>query len=149
MTKKSAGTLDRDQQILSRLSKIEHRVDSIDQTQAFALRAEAQKHFASVKTIFRNSKRRAQIYLAADGNRSVEEIADHLSMQRQNVGRDLKLLGAEGMLEIKDSIGNRDIWGQKAVERTLRIGQFLREEYSLGPDGRPVSTRKKRTKKRK
>ena len=35
---------ERDQQILNRLSRIEHRVDSIDQTSAFAMRAEADKH---------------------------------------------------------------------------------------------------------
>lgn len=143
MGRKRAIDLDRDQQVLSRLSKIEHRVDSIDQTQAFALRAEADKHFNTVKAIFKHGKRRAQIYLAANGNRSVEEIAEHLDMKRQNVGRELKVLGEEGMLEIKDTIGHRDVWGKKAVDRTLRITQFLRSEYSLSSDGLGSPTRKK------
>ena len=69
---------ERDQQILNRLARIEHRVDSIDQTSAFALRADAERHREEVKKIFRHGKRRAQIYLAADGNRGVNEIAAHL-----------------------------------------------------------------------
>jgi hypothetical protein len=66
-SKIAEANLDRDQQILNRLSKIEHKVDSLEQTTAFALRADAEKHSASVWEIFKKSKRRAQVYLAADG----------------------------------------------------------------------------------
>src|SRR5881394_2152093 len=111
----SRDALDRDQQILDRLAKIEHKVDSIEQTNAFALRAEAEKHFAEVKKIFGTSLRRAQVYLAANGSRSVQEIAEYLGMQRQNVGPDLKHLADEGLLELVDSQGNRDTWAKKPV----------------------------------
>ncbi len=148
MANKSSINLDRDQQILNRLSKIEHKVDSIDQTQAFALRAEAEKHFTVVKQIFKNGKRRAQIYLAANGSRGVEEIAKHLGMQRQNVGPELKILGSEGMLEIKDTAGGRDIWGKKQIDHSLRINQFLQKEYCLGPDGRSAVAKKTLSRKR-
>ncbi len=136
---------DRDQQILSRLARIEHRVDSIDQTGAFALRAEDEKHRESVRRIFKKSKRRAQVYLAADGRRGVQEIAKHLSMKRQNVGRDLKKLHGEGLLEIVDNKGGQDIWAKKALDRTLRITSFLEGEFNLARDGKA----KKRGPKRK
>jgi hypothetical protein len=64
---------DRDQQILSRLAHIQHKVDSIDETNAFALRADATKHMETVKGIFKRGKRRAQVYLAANGTRGVVE----------------------------------------------------------------------------
>src|SRR6266699_7169552 len=118
---------DRDQQILSRLARIEHKVDSLDQTTAFALRAESDKHTAEVKKIFKNSLRRAQVYLAADGSRGVEEIGKHLGMQRQNVGPELSFLGEEGLLEIVNTVGGRDIWAKKPVDRTLRISKYLCE----------------------
>jgi DNA-binding transcriptional ArsR family regulator len=146
--KGSSSDIDRDQQILNRLSKIEHRVDSMDQTQAFALRAEIDKHSDTIKKIFRNGKRRAQIYLAADGSRGVEEIARHLGMQRQNVGPELKILRGEGMLEITDNAGGRDVWGKKPIDHTLRISQFLRNEYSLGSDGRPAAKKDSSRKRR-
>jgi biotin operon repressor len=141
-------SLDRDQLILARLAKIEHKVDSIEQTNAFALRAEAGKHFAEVKKIFGNSVRRAQVYLAADGYRSVQEIAQHLGMQRQNVGPDLKHLGDEGLLELVDSQSNRDIWAKKPVDRTLRITPFLCSEFGLQKNGILQKSSKKATKRK-
>ena len=152
MPPKKAEAVDRDQNILSRLSRIEHKVDSMDQTQAFALRADAEKHFKSVQAIFKSGKRRAQIYLAADGVRGVQEIAEHLKMQRQNVGPELKKLAAEGMLEIVDTNGGKDIWGKKPVDRTLRISQFLQTEFLLRPDGLSAtskSTKRKSVSKRR
>lgn len=134
--KRSELLLDRDQQILSRLARIEHKVDSIDQTNAFALRADAEKHFASIKQIFRRSKRRAQVYLAADGTRGVQDLAAHLNMKRQNVAKELKALAEEGLLEIVDTTGGKDIWGKKPIDRTLRVTQFLCTEYNLERHGR-------------
>ncbi|MGD0267393.1 MAG: helix-turn-helix domain-containing protein [Candidatus Methylomirabilota bacterium] len=135
MSRRRDQALDRDQQILDRLAKIEHKVDSIEETNAFALRAEAEKHFAEVKKIFGNSLRRAQVYLAANGVRSVQEIAKHLRMQRQNVGPDLKHLAEEGLLELVDSHSNRDIWAKKPIDRTLRITLFLCKEFDLQKNG--------------
>ena len=142
-------TLDRDQQILDRLAKIEHKVDSIEQTNAFALRAEADKHFAEVKKIFGRSRRRAQIYLAADGARSVQEIAKHLRIKRQNVGPDLWRLGEEGLLELVDSQSNRDIWAKKPLDRTLRITPFLCREFSLQKNGQRQSSGKKAARRKR
>lgn len=136
-------SLDRDQQILGRLGNIEHKVDSVDQTSAFALRADAEKHLGEVKKIFRNSLRRAQIYLAVNGQRGVQEIADHLRMQRQNVGPDLNFLREEGLLELIDSRGGKDIWAKKPVDRTVRITKFLCDEFSLTKDGRRDIRQKK------
>lgn len=128
---------DRDQQILSRLARIEHKVDSLEQTTAFALRADEDKHFASVKAIFGNSRRRAQVYLAANGSRGVQEIAAHIGMKRQNVGVELATLSAEGLIELSDSQGGQDIWSKKPLDRTLRITKFLRDEFNLSDDGLP------------
>jgi len=143
MTKRDKAE-DRDQQILSRLAHIEHKVDSIDETNAFALRAEADKHKETVKKIFRHGKRRAQVYLAADGSRGVDEVAKHLGMKHQNVSPQLRILKEEGLLELVDATGGRDIWAKKAIDRTLRISKYLCDEYELNPDGRPKRTRKKK-----
>ncbi len=144
MRPRQEQALDRDQQILARLANIEHKVDSIEQTNAFALRAEAEKHFAQVKKIFGRSIRRAQVYLAADGALSVQEIGAHLGMKRQNVGPDLKHLGDEGLLELVDSHSNKDIWAKKPVDRTLRITPFLCQEFALQKNGLKQRARKKR-----
>src|ERR1019366_5610457 len=98
------------QQIPSRLAHIEHKVDSIDETNAFALRAEANKHQETVKKIFKRGKRRGQVYLAADGTRGVVEIADHLKMKTPNVSPQLRILKEEGLLELVDASGRQDFW---------------------------------------
>lgn len=135
---------ERDQQILSRLAHIEHKVDSIDETNAFALRADEDRHKETLKKIFKRNNRRAQIYLAADGTRGVVEIAQHLRMKTPNVSPQLRVLKEQGLLELVDATGRRDIWAKKAIDRTLRISKYLCDEYSLMPDGRPNTSRKKR-----
>ena len=135
---------DRNQQILSRLAHIEHKVESIDETNAFALRADAEKHSGTVRKIFGRNRRRAQIYLAADGTRGVVEIAKHLGMQTPNVSPQLKVLKEEGLLELIDVPGRQDFWAKKSIDRTLRISKYLCEEYGLKLDGRPNGSRKKK-----
>lgn len=149
MAKKVNKGQDRDQQILSRLAQIEHKVDSIDETNAFALRAEADKHQNTVSKIFRKGKRRAQVYLAADGTRGVDEIAKHLKMKGPNVSRDLRHLKEEGLLEISDALDKRTLWAKKPIDRTLRITKYLCNEYDLKTDGSPNRGSAKRTKHRK
>jgi DNA-binding transcriptional ArsR family regulator len=134
------------QQILSRLAQLEHKVESIDETNAFALRATASAHQQSIREIFKHGKRRAQVYLAADGTRGVVEIADHLDMKQPHVSRQLKFLKNEGLLELMDRPGRQDFWTKKAIDRTVRITQYLCAMYNLLPNGRLNKTKKKKKK---
>ncbi|EKE05533.1 MAG: hypothetical protein ACD_19C00230G0002 [uncultured bacterium] len=129
---------DRDQQILRRLANIEHKVDSLDQTTAFALRADADRHYESVKTIFGNHIRRVQVYLAANGDRSVQQIAKLLGMQSSNVSRELTILQREGLLGISEKISGETFWSKKPIDQTIRISVHLQKEYNLNKDGLPT-----------
>ena len=135
MGQNSNSNIDRDQQILSRLAEIQRQVNSIDGTLAFSLRANADEHESVLRKIFGTSKRRAQIYLAADGARGVQEIADHIRMKRPNVSTELSLLKSEGLLEIIDNQGGRDIYVKKSIDSSFRISKFLQREFSLKKDG--------------
>ena len=128
-------TEDRDQQILRRLTNIEHRIDSMEQTSAFALRAESERHFATVREIFGQSKRRVQVYLAADGHRSVQGIAGLLGMKQPNVSKELNILKEEGLLEVMDQEGGETFWCKKPLDRTIRISKLLKKEFELNEDG--------------
>ncbi len=128
--------------LLGALSNIEHEVDSLDQTNAFALRPNYELLRVEIKKIFRGI-RRAQVYLAANGKRGVNEIAELLSIRRpNNVSRELGALQEEGLLEVFEKEGGKTYWNKKPVDRTLRISQFLREEFHLDSDGLPVSQKK-------
>jgi DNA-binding MarR family transcriptional regulator len=146
---KSDRAEDRDQQILNRLANIQHKVDSIDETNAFALRAEESKHMETVEKIFKRGIRRAQIYLAADGTRGVIEIAEHLGMKQPNVSPDVKILKEEGLLELVGTSGKRDILAKKRIDHTLRISKYLCSKYNLKPDGHSNKPIKKKAKSKK
>lgn len=147
MGKKKPESVDRDQQILSRLAHIEHKVDSLEQTHAFALRADESRHRESVNQIFKKSKRKAQVYLAANGERSVNEIATHLGMRNPNVSKELSDLQSEGLVDIFYQDGGSTYWGKKALDRSLRISKFLMEDHQLGADGKDQKSVKKKRKK--
>jgi len=136
--KKQYPVEERDQQILRRLANIEHKIDSLEQTTAFALRVDADKHFETVKNIFRSSKRRVQVYLATNGERSVQEIADLLDMPRPNVSREHSILQAEGLLEVLEKDGGKTYWGKKPIDRSMRISKQLMEQYNLKANGLPI-----------
>ena len=128
---------DRDQQILRRLANIEHRVDSLDQTTAFALRADAERHHESVRAIFGKRKRRVQVYLAANGERSVQKIAELLKMKRPNVSKELTFLQKEGLLEVTENMRGETYWSKKPIDKTIRISELLQKENGFNKDGLP------------
>jgi DNA-binding transcriptional ArsR family regulator len=99
-----------------------------------------------VKKVFKGSKRKAQVYLAANGSRSVGDIADHLGMKRQNVGRELKILAEEDLLTVFPE-GGRDVWCKLAVDRTIGISRFLMREYRLQEDGTLAKAKPKKAQK--
>lgn len=127
-------TQERDQLILDRLARIERKVDSLAQTHALTVRHD-QDLLEKVLVFFRGSKRRVQVYLAADGERSVSEIAEHLGMKRQNVGSVLKSLARKNLLEMNPS-GGRDLWCKSAIDRSIGISQLLIDEHGFETDGR-------------
>lgn len=131
----AAGNKDRDQQILNRLANLQHKVDSIEQTNAFALRADSERHLDSVRSIFKRSKRKAQVYLATNGDRTVKDIADFLKMKSPNVSRHLSQLIDEGLIEISESSGGSHYYIKTPLDRSIRISQFLQKDYNLSSDG--------------
>jgi DNA-binding transcriptional ArsR family regulator len=136
--KQISPTEDHDQQVLRRLSNIEHKMDSIEQTTAFALRADEKRHQNTVKKIFGNSNRRAQVYLAADARRGVQEIGDLLGLDQANVNRELRVLQEEGLVEVNEKEGGKTYWGKTPIDRTLRVSRFLMSMFSLNKDGLPI-----------
>lgn len=139
MAHSKKATVDRDQQILNRLANIQHKIDSIEQTNAFALRADAERHRESVREVFGTSKRKVQVFLSADGDRTVNDIAKHLGMKRPNVSAALKKLSDEGLLEIIDTDGGAHFYAKTPLDRTIRISPFLCKEYNLTKDGKELT----------
>ncbi|MGE3961365.1 MAG: hypothetical protein AB7F65_06740 [Dehalococcoidia bacterium] len=124
----SAG--DSTSEILRRLENIESRITSLDETDAFALRANRETYLEIISQIFGRSEVRAKAYLAADGTKTVQELADEIGVKRPNAGTELRLLAAEGLLEARQD-GAQVFYGKKALDRTLSVSRFLRERFNL------------------
>lgn len=105
----------------------------MDETAAFALRADREKHLATVKAIFGTSKRRARVYLAANGKRTVGDIAQALNLQRPNVSVEVKKLTEDGLLSVR-SVGSQSYYYKKTIERTLGISRYLTEHFEVQPE---------------
>ncbi len=126
---------DANQQILRRLSSIESKVDSLDQTSAFVLRTDEDKHYGTIKKIFGRGINPIRIYLAVNGLRSVQEISDLLGIKISNVSPILTKLVDEGVIEIKRMYKSNLYYGKTVLDKNLRISKKLKEEYKLTDDG--------------
>lgn len=136
MAKKGKSpTEDRDQQILRRLANIEGDIRSIRLTDAFAIRANSDMYIDEIKKIFKGT-RRAQVYLATDGERTSSEISELLGIfPPHNVSREFRILRDEGLVRIIQKVGNNTIWGKTHIESILRVSKILMKEHGLDKDG--------------
>jgi DNA-binding transcriptional ArsR family regulator len=124
-------------EVLRRLSNIERKVESIDETNAFAMRSNREAHQQQIEGIFGKSRRRAQVYLAANGKRSVGDIASLLGMKQPNVSSDLTLLEKEGLLNVFSSAGFNH-WNKKPIDWALGVSELLMQKFKLDQNGTPV-----------
>lgn len=122
------------QEILRRLANIEQQVTSIDETSAFAMRADRDVLLKELEAIFGTGTKRAQVYLAANNRRSVMEIAQHLKMLPNNVSRELTHLTEEGLLAARGE-GSKLRYRKKRIDRSLGISSYLKKKHGLRTDG--------------
>jgi len=125
------------QEILRRLSNIEQQVTSIDETNAFAMRASRDALQLELDAIFGNGAKRAQVYLAANNRRTVTEIASHLKILPTNVSRELTKLADDGLLTPRGE-GPSTRYRKKRVDQAIGVSRYLQRKFNLSADGLPV-----------
>lgn len=108
---------------------IKNKVDSIESFQAFQLRAQKSEILKEIIDFFGNSSKKAEIYLAVDGEKSVSEIAESLDSDTGNVSRHLSSL--EGLIEVKEVFDGNKIYKKKKQARVLDLSGKLRSEFEL------------------
>ena len=121
-------------EILRRLANIEKKVESLDETNAFAMRSNRDAHRKTLDDIFGRSARRAQVYLAANGKRSVNEITQLLGMKHQNVSAALGEVEKGGLLSVT-SVAGSSYWNKKPIDSSLGISELLMDKFKLTADG--------------
>lgn len=114
------------------MKQIRWHQESMDSSMDLLLKANKEAIFGEVEAFFKKAKRRGEVYLAVDGKRTVDEIAQSLNMKAPNVSRDLTKCAEEGLIERlprPDSSGY--VWKKKRIDTVLRISQFVRHKFGL------------------
>jgi DNA-binding transcriptional ArsR family regulator len=113
------------------IKEIRWRQESMDSSMDLLLKANKERIIDEIAQFFGSSKRRAQVYLAADGNKSVGEIAQALNMKLPNVSTDLSKCAEEGLIERIPSSKGGFTYKKKRIDRVLHIGKFLEKKFNL------------------
>jgi DNA-binding transcriptional ArsR family regulator len=114
------------------IKEIRWRQESMDGSMDLLLKANREAIIAEIGNFFGNSKRRAQVYLAVDGDRSVGEITQLLNMKMPNVSTDLSKCAEEGLIErIPVPSKGGFVWKKKRIDKVLHISEYLRKKFDL------------------
>lgn len=125
-------------EVLRRLIAIDHKTDSMEDSLAWLVRANSPQLKGELIEAFGKGKRRIQVYLALDGNRNVNAIADHLGIKRQNVTRELKWLRDRRLVDVVEAEGSGVVYAKKFFDAVVGLSASLSDKFGLDAQGRQV-----------
>ncbi len=113
------------------IKEIKWHQEAIDASMEMLIRANKKEILAEILGFFGNSKRRAQVYLAVDGERGVAAIATLLAMKGPNVSAELTLLKEFGLIEVKSASGSAVVYKKRKIDRILGLSRELQRIFKL------------------
>lgn len=113
------------------IREIKWHQEAIDSSLELLIKANRNAILDEIMNFFGRSKRRAQIFLAVDGKRTVQNITELLHMKKPNVSADLTRLKEEGLIEIKKITKEGYIYKKRRVDRILGISRKLRKKFGI------------------
>lgn len=120
--------MDNLEQILGRLETVVKRIEDMTFLLAISQRNEVYEYALEV---FGNSKKRAEIYLALDGQRSVAEISELLGMKRPNVSIEIKNLLEGDLIERDDSALKGYAYRRRSAFDLIGVPNLVRSKFKL------------------
>jgi DNA-binding transcriptional ArsR family regulator len=113
------------------IREIKWHQEAIDSSMELLIRANKAPILAEILSFFGNSRRRAEVYLAVDGDLSVSDIATELQMKPPNVSTELTLLNDFGLIETGKLDGPTIIYKKRRIDRILGLTKELRKKFEL------------------
>ena len=123
-------------EVLRRLIAIDHKADSMEDSLAWLVRADAPKLKDELIAAFGRSERRAQVYLALDGKRNVNAIAAHLEMRAPNVSTELQWLKRKRLLDTVAADDAGTLYRKKSFDAVVGLSDSLAVKFHLDAQGR-------------
>lgn len=119
-------------EIAKDIREIKWHQEAIDSSMELLLKANRDAILAEIMSFFGRSKRRAKVFLAVDGKKTVEDITKLLALQKPNVSAELTRLKNEGLIEIKRITSKGYyIYKKRRVDRILGISKKLKQKFEL------------------
>lgn len=113
------------------IREIKWHQEAIDSSMELLIKANKDAILAEILNFFGRSERRAQVFLAVDGRRTVEGITQLLDMKQPNVSRELAKLKEEGLIEIKRIKKEGYVYKKRRVDRILGISRILKKKFGI------------------
>jgi hypothetical protein len=113
-----------------KIDEIRQRVESMDNFMPWLVRPQAKQIRELMLEYFMKHKAAARVYLAIDGDRNVNQIADDLKMKGPNVSREITILSEEmGLIERK--VFERGIIYQRTkIDKVIGLSRALSKRLS-------------------
>lgn len=113
------------------IREIKWHQEAIDNSMELLIKANRNAILAEIMSFFGRSKRRAQVFIAVDGKRTVEDITQLLNMKKPNVSSELTRLKEEGLIEIKKITKEGYIYKKRRVDKILGISRMLKNKFGI------------------
>ncbi|MCK4443483.1 MAG: MarR family transcriptional regulator [Thermoplasmata archaeon] len=111
------------------IREIRWHQEAIDSSMELLIKANRDAILSEIMAFFGKSRRRAQVFLAVDGQRTVEDITQMLAMKKPNVSAQLTGLKEEGLIEIKRITKSGYVYKKRRVDKILGISKKLKNKF--------------------
>src|SRR5438309_11533565 len=130
-------------QLSQDIREIKWHQEAIDGSMELLIRANKKSILGEILSFFGDARRRAEVYLAIDEQRTVSGIADLLHMKGSNVSRELSLLKDFGLIAIAKLTESSIVYTKRRIDRILSLSKELRQKFdlkvSMGEAAEPTS----------
>jgi DNA-binding transcriptional ArsR family regulator len=115
--------------------EIKYKVEAIEKSVDLLVRANRREIIEDLMTFFGKSRERVKVFVAIDGEKSVNQIADEIKVRPQNVSRRLTELEREGLSRLKRTDGASKVYEKTEKVAILNLEKVLGK--ALGPENEP------------
>jgi len=110
--------------------EINYKMDDVEKSVGLLLKARRQEVIDDLmENCFRRSIEKIRVFLAIDGESSVNEIANKLGIKSPNVSRHMKDFIENDLVKMKSTEGTRTIYEKTSQVRRLRLDKYLLENF--------------------
>jgi DNA-binding transcriptional ArsR family regulator len=127
-----------DGEVLRRLIRIDHKTESMEDSLAWIVSANAPQLKDELIQAIGTSVRRVQVYLALDGKRNVRDLTKHLGMKQPNVSRDIAWLKGKRLIDVIEAGNGGTKYDKKFFDAIVGLSGALMKKFKLDANGKKL-----------